>query len=454
MFPQKYIHLDLKGAPPKAGYLKSVFPLFRQWGATGLCIEWEDMLPFEGRFEVVRSPYAYSRKDVAAILAAARDAGLDVMPLVQTFGHLEFVLKHDAFAALREQPDDPMNVCPSHPEALATIRELVDQVLDLHPGVRAIHLGADEVWTLGSCAACAPVARDAGKAALFLRHVKPLLEHARGRGVESLIWDDMLREWPAEKLGDLAGLAAPVVWRYGPDIEQRLPEGVWARFAALPGLWAASAFKGAGGIEIVWPDFGNRAGNHAAWAEKAGSVPFRGIILTGWSRYSHFASLCEILPVGLPALALSLKILETGAFTDDVRRRVFESLGLGDMPFMHARTEDIAGMPTGNFPGAEVFRLAGKLQGARALMDRAGWDAQAYFPRNNGGRLDAGRIRRAIRNAQWAAKIAEEVKTEIRAPLAGILFRADVKEFLDTKVNRIVKNARSFCRMAEPLVAG
>ena len=454
MFPRKYIHLDLKGAPPKVGYLKDLFPVLRQWGATGLCIEWEDMLPFEGRFEVVRSPDAYSRKDVAAILAAARNAGLDVMPLVQTFGHLEFVLKHGAFTALREQPDDPMNLCPSHPDALATIRELVDQVLDFHPGVRAIHLGADEVWTLGSCAACAPVAGGAGKAALFLRHVKPLLEHVRGRGVEALIWDDMLREWPVEKLKEIAGLAAPVVWRYGADIEQRLPEGMWQRFAALPGLWAASAFKGAGGVDIVWPDFGNRAANHAAGVAKAGSVPFQGMILTGWSRYSHFAALCEILPVGLPALALSLRILEAGGFTDGLRREVFESLGLGDMPFVHARTEDITSLPAGNFPGADVFRLAGKLQGARALMDRVRGDEHGHFPQYNGGRLDAGRIRRTIRHAQDAAKIAEEAKADIRRPLARILFRADVKEILDAKVNRIVKDARSFCRKAAPLAGG
>ena len=33
---------------------------------------------------------------------------------------------------------------------------------------------------------------------------------------------------------------------------------------------------------------------------------FDGIIITGWSRYDHFLSLCELLPYSIPSLAYSL----------------------------------------------------------------------------------------------------------------------------------------------------
>ena len=73
--------------------------------------------------------------------------------------------------------------------------------------------------------------------------------------------------------------------------------------------WAASAFKGAFGERLLLPDRERHAANNAAWmgvvAKEGGgggtaaavkrSGFFRGIALTGWSRYDHFAVLCELV---------------------------------------------------------------------------------------------------------------------------------------------------------------
>lgn len=53
---QKYIHLDLKGAPPQANKFYETFFSFvkqLQMGVKGILIEYEDMLPLEGRFSNV-----------------------------------------------------------------------------------------------------------------------------------------------------------------------------------------------------------------------------------------------------------------------------------------------------------------------------------------------------------------------------------------------------------------
>lgn len=53
--------------------------------------------------------------------------------------------------------------------------------------------------------------------------------------------------------------------------------------------------------------------NHKAWlriiAEYSYLIKFKGIMLTGWQRYDHFAVLCELLPVSIPSLVNSILIL-------------------------------------------------------------------------------------------------------------------------------------------------
>lgn len=70
-----------------------MFPFFREWGATGLLIEWEDTFPYRDQLACIGSynteSKAYSECDVEQILKLAEASNLAVIPLVQSFGHLE-----------------------------------------------------------------------------------------------------------------------------------------------------------------------------------------------------------------------------------------------------------------------------------------------------------------------------------------------------------------------------
>ena len=72
--------------------------------------------------------------------------GLEVIPLVQTFGHLEFVLKHEEFAYLRDVPEMPESICPCHDDTMGVIKEIVDQVMKVHPKANYLHIGRDGKW--------------------------------------------------------------------------------------------------------------------------------------------------------------------------------------------------------------------------------------------------------------------------------------------------------------------
>lgn len=107
MFQERLVHLDLKGAPPKLEYFAQIFPLFSKLGATGLLIEYEDMFPYSGPLKSIVAGNAYDEAAIAKINSLAKENKLEIIPLIQTFGHMEFLLKFEEHVHLREDPEQP-----------------------------------------------------------------------------------------------------------------------------------------------------------------------------------------------------------------------------------------------------------------------------------------------------------------------------------------------------------
>ena len=86
------------------------------------------MFPFWGPLRNVSAKNAYTQHDVQNLLKWAAQNELMVIPLVQTFGHLEFILKLDEFKDLREVPMYPQSICPSQDRSWDVVKEVIDQV--------------------------------------------------------------------------------------------------------------------------------------------------------------------------------------------------------------------------------------------------------------------------------------------------------------------------------------
>ena len=152
---------------------------------------------------------------------------------------------------------------------------------------------------------------------LFTEHVARVAQFVRAEfpGVTPLMWDDMLRHWSPMDLVDsgLGELVEPVVWVYSEDIAHLLPHYIWYMYGhVFPHVWVASAYKGAYGETAVAPDLQRHTKNNLAWLrilQATKGVRFQGMVLTGWTRYDHFAVLCELLPVSIPSLVLNLLLV-------------------------------------------------------------------------------------------------------------------------------------------------
>jgi hexosaminidase len=91
---------------------REFIPMIRKFGATGVLIEYEETFPFEGELAEARYGYAYTKDDIGLIKRLCKENNLKIIPLVQTYGHLEWLLKIKKFAHLRENAEYPQVITP------------------------------------------------------------------------------------------------------------------------------------------------------------------------------------------------------------------------------------------------------------------------------------------------------------------------------------------------------
>lgn len=381
---QRIVHFDLKGAPPSVGYLKQILPLLAAQGATGILWEWEDTFPFSGRLSDI-STNKYTVQQIKELLSLSASLGLESIPLVQTFGHMEFILKLDKYKHLRDNEDHPESICPCHNETFPLIQDYIAQVMDLHQGARYLHIGCDEVYHLGTCQPCQDMQRNL----LFTAHVSKIANHAIANyGVKPIIWHDMLVNFMEEEMMPLGNLVEPMVWVYAEDVDRFMPSYTWDRFAAVfPYMWTASAYKGAHGETLVVPDSKRHLVNNLNWIkamreqEQKLKGGFKGIVITGWQRFDHFAVLCELLPAALPSLMLDLTAVTAGYYNETLNSKLFKSLSCPDNIRHQSWDYDNDNflwnsLSWCNFPGSQFFRVTERL----VLLER---DVNEFFDKVN-----------------------------------------------------------------------
>ncbi|KAK5980615.1 Hexosaminidase D [Trichostrongylus colubriformis] len=365
------VHFDLKGAPPKIPYFLDLLDTVARAGATGILLEWEDMFPWTGPLEIAKSSDAYSMDDVRSILRKARNLSLDVVPLVQTFGHLEWILKLEQFRRFRENDAYPQVLCLGDPEGVAIVKDALKQVIDVHKefGINFFHIGADEAFEFGVCTKSrewiTSHGTDATKQLLALSHLKNISTYVKQltTGATVLAWHDMLKDFDTRIIAqlELGNLIEPVIWDYSENIVT-MPDASFAQIANnFPIVWASSAFKGANFPTAKYIDIRHYETNNRAWidtkiAQQEKFMKFHGIIITGWQRYDHMASICEIWPMGTPSMVLNVQIAKMGAGKDHhvARDRAARVLGCRDF---HVGGLDLVSNRCTNYTGFLVYSL-------------------------------------------------------------------------------------------------
>ena len=220
-----------------------------------------------------------TKTDLAAEATFARAHGMTLYPLIQGYGHMEWLFSRDRNRAFAEDPQTPYAVDFTNPAAVSYLTKFVDEA-DSALGAPGFHVGLDEIDMRGRF----PY-RSAPRTApdLIVSAAKYWHDHLKARGKEMWMWadmalnhDDVAPSWGSNKSAAdaaaiRAGLPKDIVmvdWQYSPR-------------DSYPSL---KRLKDAGFTQLVAATWFDAEGNQN-FSKAAAAMGARGAMITTWAGY-------------------------------------------------------------------------------------------------------------------------------------------------------------------------
>ena len=245
----------------------------------------EHTFAFPGHEDAWQDASPLTPAEIRELDAACAALGIELVPNLNTFGHMERWLRHPRYRALAECPQGwihpltgqfkefPGTLKPDD-ASLAFVASLLDDYLPCFRS-RQVNIGGDEPWELGQGFSQEAVAMR-GKHRVYLDHLHKLCALATERGHTPQFWGDILLEDLA-LAQDAPQDALPVVWGYDaghPFQTQcgRLQE-LGRAYLVAPGTSAWQSFTGR---------LDNALTNQAEAIGAARQHGARGVLVTTW----------------------------------------------------------------------------------------------------------------------------------------------------------------------------
>lgn len=274
---------DLRSIHPPFEKLLANIPVIAGCKLNAIVVEYEDKLKIGEPFCIENQTFSFSPQQFEQMKERCALWFLELIPLQQTFGHLEYVLKDPRFSSLRETPSAVGEMCPCKPQAAEVARALVQNMAKRHPESRYIHIGCDEVWSLGTCKQCAESGKS--RVQLFIEFVNQVIEAAAEQGKTPLLWHDMFEHATEEELAQLDRRAVVCIWIYnGNDLVTRVREFAQRLDAAKITYWACPAVRAWDCDDRQnYPVLSERINNIRLWSQAVQELGIQGVINTNWA---------------------------------------------------------------------------------------------------------------------------------------------------------------------------
>ncbi len=177
------IHLDIKHHLDKTDYYYRLMDRLAGYKVNAIIVELEDKIKYERQPEV-GSPDALTINEWQKLCNYAYDRNIEISPLIQGLGHASFILKHDKYKDLRDNPKSDWAFNPLDPKTYDVQFDLYIDAIEATPHGKYLHIGGDEVHTTG---------RGSGKSTLELQlyWLNKVCKFAEEHNRIPIFWDDM-----------------------------------------------------------------------------------------------------------------------------------------------------------------------------------------------------------------------------------------------------------------------
>ena len=225
--------------------------------------------------------WAMSKSDLKQEIAFARRYHLAVTPLVESVGHMGWLVGDPGYAGLAEDPQTSYAADPTNPKTYQFLDRLYDEVLDtFHSSVLCI--GGDEVNLRGRYPYRSqgryPTLADA-----YIAHVTRLHDDLKRKNVRTMLWGDMLLA-PGEAAGDAN---APSL-ADARQMRARLPKDIliadW-RYSANDDFRSPQIFQSSGFGPVLGTTWDSPR-DIARFAQSLVAAHQAGLLQTTWAGYN------------------------------------------------------------------------------------------------------------------------------------------------------------------------
>lgn len=177
------IHVDVKHHLEKTEYYYKLMDKLAHYKVNAVILEAEDKIKYK-RQPKVGSLDALSIEEWQKISEYAKARNIEISPLIQGLGHASFVLKHEEYKELRDNPESDWAFNPLDPKTYDVQFDLYLDAIEATPNGKYLHIGGDEVHTTG---------RGSGKSALELQldWLSKVCKFAEEHNRIPIFWDDM-----------------------------------------------------------------------------------------------------------------------------------------------------------------------------------------------------------------------------------------------------------------------